>query len=78
MIILNPGAARALDRLDAPVRSRITQALHDYALSGRGQVRQMAGTATRRLRVGDYRIIFDETEDSLTVLALGHRREIYR
>jgi mRNA-degrading endonuclease RelE of RelBE toxin-antitoxin system len=30
------------------------------------------------MRVGDYRIIFDETPTMITVLALGHRRDIYR
>jgi mRNA interferase RelE/StbE len=38
-------------------------------------------TAQRfRLRVGDYRIIytFDLTQNAIHLLALGHRREIYR
>ncbi|MFH1601346.1 MAG: type II toxin-antitoxin system RelE/ParE family toxin [Candidatus Shapirobacteria bacterium] len=32
-----------------------------------------------RLRVGDYRIIFDkEEDDSILVLKIGHRRDIYK
>jgi mRNA interferase RelE/StbE len=33
-----------------------------------------------RLRVGDYRVIYDVTDTQLVVLAVrvGHRREIYR
>jgi len=38
----------------------------------------MAGTSVVRLRIGDYRAIFDETANTITVLAIGHRREIYR
>ena len=33
-----------------------------------------------RLRVGDYRIIytFDVSRDELSLVTLGHRREVYR
>jgi mRNA interferase RelE/StbE len=31
-----------------------------------------------RFRIGDYRVIFDVEEDTIIVLTLGHRREIYR
>lgn len=33
---------------------------------------------TYRFRVGNYRIIFDIEKDSLIVLALGDRKEIYK
>lgn len=31
-----------------------------------------------RFRIGDYRIIFDLNGDTIIVLAIGHRREIYK
>jgi mRNA interferase RelE/StbE len=31
-----------------------------------------------RFRVGDYRIIFDIEDETIIILTLGHRREIYR
>lgn len=31
-----------------------------------------------RFRIGDYRVIFDVEEDTIIVLTLGHRREIYK
>ncbi|KKU02774.1 MAG: Addiction module toxin, RelE/StbE family [Candidatus Amesbacteria bacterium GW2011_GWA2_47_70] len=31
-----------------------------------------------RFRIGDYRVIFDVEEDTIVVLTLGHRREIYK
>ena len=31
-----------------------------------------------RLRVGDWRIIFDLRRDEIIVLAIAHRREVYR
>lgn len=31
-----------------------------------------------RIRIGDYRVIFDLNDDVLTILKVGHRRDIYR
>ena len=31
-----------------------------------------------RFRIGDYRVIFDVSGTIITILNLGHRREIYR
>ena len=77
-IILAPGAAKAFDKLPDAARVQISDALHGYAIDRRGDIKTMAGSQTARLRSGDYRIIFDETDASIVVLALGHRREIYR
>ncbi|MGX7703723.1 type II toxin-antitoxin system RelE family toxin [Methylobacterium sp. Gmos1] len=30
-----------------------------------------------RLRVGDYRVVFTETDDAIQIYAIGHRRDIY-
>ena len=41
---------------------------------------RMQGADTFRLRVGDYRVIyqFDTRQNELYLVALGHRREIYK
>ena len=31
-----------------------------------------------RFRVGDHRIVFDLTESAIVVLAVGHRKDIYK
>ncbi len=77
-IILNSSAAKVLDGLPPDIRSRITEALDTYAILGTGDTKAMSGTPTVRLRVGDYRVIFDETASTIVVLALGHRRDVYR
>ena len=43
-------------------------------------IHRLTGSHRYRLRVGDYRIIytFDLTENVIHLLAVGHRREIYR
>jgi mRNA interferase RelE/StbE len=41
---------------------------------------RLQGRAEFRLRVGDYRIIytFDVSRNELSLVTLGHRREVYR
>ena len=77
-IILNPSAARSLDKLPDFAREQINAAINAYAMQGTGDTKAMVGTPTVRLRSGDLRVIFDETAVSITILALGNRREIYR
>jgi mRNA interferase RelE/StbE len=77
-IVLHPAAAKALDKMPVAIREKISQALHNYAITGQGDAKAMIGTPTVRLRVGDNRVIFDETKIEIVVLAIGNRREIYR
>jgi mRNA interferase RelE/StbE len=41
---------------------------------------RMTGSDKFRLRVGDYRLIyrFDAAQEEIYLIAIGHRREIYR
>lgn len=48
-----------------------------YAATNHGDVKKLHGRTGVRLRVGDWRIIFVEDQDTILILALGHRREIY-
>lgn len=69
--------------LDLPVdvRRRIEAAIDDMGLRlGVYPHYRMTGGNRYRLRVGDYRIIytFDLVRNEIHLLAVGHRREIYR
>jgi mRNA interferase RelE/StbE len=67
-IILTAAAAKDLDALPAKEREQVSDALIEYAMSGRGDVKQLRGRDGYRLRVGRYRVIFDE--DGTTILAI--------
>lgn len=71
-------ARRALRKLPANVREQMKAKLERYAATGAGDVKAMAGSVTLRLRVGDYRVIFEEDATDISALLIGHRREIYR
>lgn len=77
-LIYTATAARSFWSLPDQVQEDILEALRIYALTGEGDVKQMKGGMGLRMRVGDYRIVFDETKEGITIIAVGHRREVYR
>ena len=71
-------ARRALRKLPASVRGQIEAKLGHYAETGGGDVKALIAAPGARLRIGDWRVIFIETETTIEVRAVGHRRDIYR
>jgi mRNA interferase RelE/StbE len=67
-IILTVSAAKDLDALPREGRVQVETGLHRYALTGRGDVKTLRGRSGHRLRIGVYRVIFDE--DAMTILAI--------
>jgi mRNA interferase RelE/StbE len=70
-------ATRQLRKLPAEIRERIIDKLRRYAESGAGDVKALSGQPGARLRIGDYRVIFVEAVDVISVRAVGHRSDIY-
>jgi mRNA interferase RelE/StbE len=68
---------RSLDRVTA---MRIFDGLYRYALAGEGDVKVLKGkrAGQLRLRLGDYRIFFNDAGELLRILSIKHRREAYR
>jgi mRNA interferase RelE/StbE len=48
-----------------------------FAETGVGDVKPLKGVAGMRLRAGDWRVLFTITADTITIHAVGHRRDIY-
>jgi mRNA interferase RelE/StbE len=76
-IVFTPSALRQWTKLPANIRVRIDKRLTAFAETGHGDVRRLKGRSGCRLRVGDWRIIFDETDEAIIVAAVGHRRDVY-
>lgn len=72
-------ALRSLKR-HGNVANRIMRSVREYA-DGTGaranNVKALQGSSALRLRVGDYRVIFDETDTEIIVTGLGPRGSIY-
>lgn len=81
-IELTRAARRDLENLPRNVLKRVDARILALAADPRPRgAKKLAGPeGFLRLRVGDYRIIYQVEEDRLVVLVvrIGHRREIYR
>ena len=65
-----------------PEQNRIVRAIEALAVTPRppGAIQLAGGDGELRIRVGDYRIIYDIEDDALVVLVLriGHRGDVYK
>ena len=68
-------------RLPAPFQARIQASIDLLGVTLDSHPHQrLTGVDACRLRVGDYRVIydFDRSTGVLRLLSVGHRREVYR
>ncbi|MEX0778015.1 MAG: type II toxin-antitoxin system RelE/ParE family toxin [Phycisphaeraceae bacterium] len=81
-LILKPSAQKQLRRLSKPLQSRIIDKLSEMQTAPRpaGAVKLTGASAAWRVRVGDYRIVYeiDDAAQRLVVTIIAHRREVYR
>ena len=82
-IQITPRAQKDYRKLDANVRKRIKEAILELETNRTPQqFKPLTGRdiANFRLRIGDYRVLYDVYDEEKTVLILriGHRRDIYR
>ncbi|WP_062465266.1 type II toxin-antitoxin system RelE family toxin [Demequina soli] len=80
-VTLRPSAAKALARIQARDQARIRGAIELLAQDPRPPAsRRLVDSAFFRVRIGDYRVIYSIDDGVLVVvvLAVGHRREVYR
>lgn len=75
-------AARQVRKLPREHRARVQARVRELASDPRptGAIKLAGETTAWRTRIGDYRVIYDIFDDVLvvTVVAVGHRREVYR
>ncbi|PYK39441.1 MAG: type II toxin-antitoxin system mRNA interferase toxin, RelE/StbE family [Verrucomicrobia bacterium] len=80
-IIFARTAERELARLSSDAQLRIGRAirsLEDDPISA--STKRLKGRKEFRLRVGDYRVLYwlEHENRVLTIVAIGHRRDVYR
>ncbi|MNL60106.1 Plasmid stabilization system protein [compost metagenome] len=76
-----PSADRAFRKLARDVQDRIRKKLRRFTQTGAGDVIAMVGRPGElRMRVDDYRVVFERQGDRLVILVLyvGNRRDVYR
>ena len=77
-VVLAWSAEKELSGLDPVIARRILAALQNLRDDPHPQQSMsLRGQPGYQLRVGKYRVIYAVANDVVTVLAIGHRREIY-
>jgi mRNA interferase RelE/StbE len=72
-VVLTPSAAKDLDALPRDAREQVEAGLHRYAMTGQGDVKALRGREGFRLRIGSYRVIFDEDATTILAIYIGRR-----
>jgi len=78
-VIYSAAAARDLRR-HGNMAPRVRKAIQEHAEnvgSHANQVTQLVGSTAKRLRVGDFRVIFEETATQIIVTKIGPRGDVY-
>jgi mRNA interferase RelE/StbE len=63
------------------MKLRVMKAIAEYAaetMSHANQVKRLAGSSVKRLRVGGFRVLFEETETQIIVTKIAPRGNVYR
>jgi mRNA interferase RelE/StbE len=80
-VILPKSVQKELDRLPDEIANRILARLAELETDPRpADVKKLKGREAWRIRVGDYRVIYEIHDRILQIIVItvGHRREIYR
>jgi mRNA interferase RelE/StbE len=74
-----PRASRDLNDLDRVTFDRVMAKIHALREDLAGDVKKLTNfTPNYRLRVGDYRVLFDVVNNTIIIWRVQHRRDAYR
>lgn len=68
-------ALKFLQKQPPAAQKRLTNAISQIPL---GDIKKLQGQKSYRLRVGDYRIIFDHLGNIIEIIKIGNRGDIYK
>ena len=78
-VLLHPKAARDLNKIREPTRSRIRERMAELRGDPEGAGEKLRYTDFWSLRIGDYRAIYETKRDreQVIILYVGHRKNVY-
>ena len=78
-VVLHPKAAKALEKIEKSIRSRIIEELRELRNRPERVEKRLKYSDFWSLRVGDYRVIYevDRGKNQVVVLFIGHRKKVY-
>jgi len=74
-----PRAVRDIERLPSRIQAQVLARIEEMSDVLKGDVKRLTNfTPEFRLRVGDYRVLFEVEEKTIVIYRIRHRREAYR
>lgn len=75
MIHYSKQAIKFLKKQDTPTRKRISSAINNLPS---GDVKKLQGTEGYRLRIGDFRVLFDKDGNIIYIERIENRGQVYK
>ena len=76
---LKPRAVKDIEKISSRMQVKVIKGIEMLGNNLTGDVKRLTNyTPEYRLRVGDYRVLFEIENDSIIVYRVRHRREVYR
>jgi len=78
-ILLHPKAAKTLQKIQEPTKSRIKEKLRELEENPEKIGKPLKYSDFWSLRIGDYRAIYEINKDKnqVIILFIGHRKKVY-
>ena len=78
-IVYKPRAAKDIQKLSRQQIRRVLAAIERLADNLQGDVKRLTQyTPEYRLRVGEYRVLFEIEDDQIVIYRIRHRKDAYR
>ncbi|MCL5999563.1 MAG: type II toxin-antitoxin system RelE/ParE family toxin [Chloroflexi bacterium] len=80
-LIILSSAERDIRKLPREIQARVTVRIEALKTNPRPHdVKKLEASDEYRIRVGDYRVVYTIDDDivTITIVRVGHRREVYR
>jgi len=79
-IVLTKRALKDIEKINVEIKSKIGGKIEILTKDPFGNSKKLSNSkiGTYRYRVGDYRVIFDIENDTVIILRIGHRKDIYK
>ena len=75
-IVYSKKAVKFLKKQDVPTRKRLVTAIEKLPLEG--DIKKLQGVDGYRLRVSDFRVLFDVNGIIIDIIEIGNRGQIYK
>jgi mRNA interferase RelE/StbE len=76
-IEFSQNAKKELDKLENENGIRILKKVREMKTNPYHYSKKLVGSELWSLRVGDYRILFIITDDTIFIVKIGHRKDVY-